>query len=373
VMLRDADGRVVAANPAAEALLGLSNDQLYGRASMPADWDVLRSDGTPWPAEQVPDLVTLTTGVALRDQMLGVPRVGGGRRWLRVNTAAARDDREGAVQYVVSSLTDETPRHTALLAAGWERDSKRVRTQAVLDAGGPQIVVQPIVDLSSGAVVGGEALSRFSGQPAQGPDTWFADAADVGMGTELELAAVRSALEVLTLTPQDRYLSVNVSPATATSSAFFELLADAEALSRQLVLELTEHEGVSDYAALRTALAPLRARGVRLAVDDAGAGYASLSHILNLRPDIVKLDISLVRDIHEDPARRALVAGLLTFAQEIGACLVAEGIETAHELAALRAVGVTHGQGYYLGCPAPLPHDLVAVPQQAGPLQVVGR
>jgi EAL domain-containing protein (putative c-di-GMP-specific phosphodiesterase class I) len=305
--------------------------------------------------------------VALRDQMLGVPRDGGGRRWLRVNTAATRDEREGAVQYVVSSLTDETERHAALIAAEQEREGKRVRIQAVLDAGGPEIVVQAIVDLRTGAVVGGEALSRFSGQPTQPPDKWFADAASVGMATELELAAVRSALDVLTLTPQDRYLSVNVSPATATSSAFFELLAGVGASTRRLVLELTEHEDVADYATLRTALAPLRAQGVRLAVDDAGAGYASLRHILNLRPDIVKLDISLVRDIHSDPARRALMAGLLMFAQEIGACLVAEGVETAQELAALRTVGVTHGQGYHLGYPAALPHGIVAVPQPAGP------
>jgi PAS domain S-box-containing protein len=355
VMLHGADGAVLTTNPAAEALLGLSGDQLRGRAAIHPDWTVLRADGTPWPIEDTPAMTTLRTGEPQRDRMLGVHLPGGDRRWLRVSSSAQRADGHAPVRNVVTSLTDETQRHAELLAGTRDRDDKRRRIQAVLDSGGPQILVQPIVELRSGAVIGGEALSRFSGPPNQGPDTWFADAADVDLGAELELLAVRVALEKLNAMPRNTYLSVNVSPAVATSAELFDLLGSAHADTERVVLELTEHADVADYPALLTGLVHLRALGVRIAVDDTGAGFSSLRHILNLRPDIVKLDLDLVQGIHNDPARRALAAGLLVFAQEIGAYLVAEGIETANELAALRDIGVTHGQGYHLGHPAPLP------------------
>jgi EAL domain-containing protein (putative c-di-GMP-specific phosphodiesterase class I) len=122
-----------------------------------------------------------------------------------------------------------------------------------------------------------------------------------------------------------------------------------------LVLELTEHADVDDYPTLHNALACLRSGGIRVAVDDTGSGFASLRHILNLRPDIIKLDLALVRDINQDPARRALAQGMLTFASEIGAEIVAEGIETTAELAVLQDIGIPHGQGYLLGRPAALP------------------
>jgi EAL domain-containing protein (putative c-di-GMP-specific phosphodiesterase class I) len=312
--------------------------------------------------------VTFKTGIAQRDRILGVPQPDGRRRWLRVNTTAARDSEHGRVQYVVSSLTDETERHTVQQAAAQDRELKRVRVQAVLDAGGPQIVVQPIVDLHTRAVVGGEALARFARPPVQSPDRWFADASAVGLGQQLELAAVRAALTVLAATPDPTYLSINVSPATATSDALFEVLNRGDGTATRVVLELTEHSSVTDYPTLRSALLRLRTLGVRVAVDDAGAGFASLSHILNLRPDIVKLDIALVRGIHADPARRALATGLLIFANEIGASLVAEGIETEDELTALCEVGISHGQGFYLGRPAAQPrNESVPAPRPAEP------
>ena len=121
------------------------------------------------------------------------------------------------------------------------------------------------------------------------------------------------------------------------------------------MLELTEHAGIADYNELAEALAPLRESGVRLSVDDAGAGFASLRHILNLRPDIIKLDIGLIRGIDADPARRALASALVGFAAEIGAVIVAEGIETPDELATLCALRVTYGQGYHLARPGGLP------------------
>lgn len=355
VLLRGADEKVVAANPAALRLLGLTADELLGRAPMPAHWKPIWSDGSAIAPGETPAMVTLKSGVPQRDQMVGVGLPGGERRWLRVNTSAMRDGDDGPVQYVVTSMADETERHTAQLVAWHDHQTRRARVLAVLEAGGPLIVVQPIVDLRTGEVVGAEALSRFADAPIQGPDKWFADADAVGLGIELELAAVRQALATLAVLPAPHYLSVNVSPGTATSPELFDLLGGAGIQRNRIVLELTEHTGVADYSSLLAALELFRALGVRVAVDDTGAGFASLSHILNLRPDIVKLDVALVRGIHHDPARRALAAALLSFATEIGAYLVAEGIETEDELAALREVGVTHGQGYYLGYPGPLP------------------
>ena len=358
VLLQGADGRVVAMNPAAQVLLGLSAGQLHGRDAVHPDWMVLRPDGTEWPVAETPAMVTLSTGVAQRDQMVGVRLPGGERRWLRVNTSAQRTRHTGEIQHVVSSMTDETQRHNAQLALSLDRDTRRRHIQAVLDDGGPQILVQPIVDLTTGAVVGGEALSRFAGSPAQGPDRWFADAIDVGFGSELELTVVRLALAKLKAMPGSAYLSINMSPSTASSTAFVDLLGSSEVALDRVVIELTEHSDVSDYALLRIALANLRDMGVRIAIDDTGAGFASLSHVLKLRPDIVKLDIDLIRGIHTDPARRSLVSGLLIFAKEIGTQLLAEGIETADELSTLREIGVMYGQGYYLGTPALLPLPL---------------
>lgn len=353
VLLRGADQRVMAINPAAEDLLGLSLEQLQGSVALPPGWEMVGADGSPWAIEDAPGAVTVRTGVLQRDQLMGVPGPGGGRRWLRVSTRATREPTDDSVQYVVSSLTDVTGSHLAQVAAQQHRDTTRRRIQAVLDDGGPQIVVQPIKDLRTGAIVGAEALSRFQGPFVQGPDRWFNDAAAVGLGVELELSAVQRALAVLPHVPGPGYLSINVSPAAATSPELLDLLS-AAGLPTQRALELTEHTDVADYGSLLLALARLRALGCRIAVDDAGAGFASMSHILHLRPDIVKLDISLVRDIHRDPARRALAEGMLMFVKEIGGCLVAEGIETADEVAALVGVGLTHGQGYFLGRPAPV-------------------
>jgi EAL domain-containing protein (putative c-di-GMP-specific phosphodiesterase class I)/PAS domain-containing protein len=353
VILQGADGHLVALNPAAEMLLGQDAEQL-GSTPEP-DWQFLRPDGTPWPFAQTPPMVTLATGEAQRDAMVGVHLPGGSRRWLRVNTSAERATPDGPIRFVMSSMTDETRRHDDYLAGRLERDDKRARVEAVISAGGPQIVVQPIVDLRSGAVIGGEALSRFAGPLIQGPDRWFADAADIGLGAELEMLAVRGALDEMALMPSGTYLSVNVSASTALCTDLLDLLGGPDVDAGRVVVELTEHSDVDDYPLLHLALARLRSFGVKVAVDDTGAGFASLSHLLALRPDIVKLDLDLVRGIHLDPARRALATGLLAFAEQIGAYLVAEGIETEHELAALRSIGVTHGQGYYLGRPAPLP------------------
>ena len=234
-------------------------------------------------------------------------------------------------------------------------EATRARVLDVLrDDGGLQMVFQPIVELVSGAVVGYEALARFAGDPGRGPDVWFAEAADAGLAEELEIAAVRAALRHAGQVPAGAFLSVNVSPGVARSEALADLLSGS---ASRLVVEVTEHEEVRDYDMLLRAIAPLRRRGVRLAVDDAGAGFSSLQHILKLEPEVIKLDMALVRGIDGDPVKRALASSLVTFAGEIGSTIVAEGIETAGELDTLAALGIAWGQGYFLGRPAPLAED----------------
>jgi EAL domain-containing protein (putative c-di-GMP-specific phosphodiesterase class I) len=138
--------------------------------------------------------------------------------------------------------------------------------------------------------------------------------------------------------------------------------ASTESDGNRLVLEMTEHAVVEDYDALQAALAQLRRFGIRVAVDDAGAGFASLRHILSLVPEFIKLDRSLTSGIDSDLPKRALARGLISFAQEIGTSVIGEGVETASELEALRELGVGFAQGYYLGRPVPL--DDVAAAKQ---------
>lgn len=248
-------------------------------------------------------------------------------------------------------------------AEAWR--TKRERIERVLSEHRLTPVFQPVVHLPSRSVVGVEALARFPLEPARGPDRWFAEAAEVGLGVPLELLAVRTALRALDSLPETVFLAVNVSPTTVLSAELAEILTGPAC--RRLVLELTEHVQVEDYDALAAALELPRARGVRLAVDDTGAGFASLQHLLGLAPDVVKLDISLTRGVDRDAARRALAGALVLFTAEIGAILVAEGVETASELEVLEQLGVQYAQGYHLGRPGPLPGAVRGVVQRNVP------
>jgi EAL domain-containing protein (putative c-di-GMP-specific phosphodiesterase class I)/FixJ family two-component response regulator len=232
------------------------------------------------------------------------------------------------------------------------REDRRARVQHVIKEDRLSLVYQPIVDLPTREPVGYEALARFPVEPVRGPDRWFADALDIGLGTELELAAVKQALAAQKLLPTTAFVAVNVSPATALSGKLSALLDSADAA--RLVIELTEHVLVDDFDALGKALATLRGQGVRLAVDDTGAGYAGFRHLLGLNPDIIKLDVSLTRGIDTDPARRALAAALVKFADDTDATLIAEGVETGTELTTLIDLGIGWAQGYHLARPAPL-------------------
>jgi EAL domain-containing protein (putative c-di-GMP-specific phosphodiesterase class I) len=230
----------------------------------------------------------------------------------------------------------------------------RQRVEEVLADGGLSIVVQPIYSLETGRVVGVEALSRFAGEPAQGPDKWFAEAHRHGLGVALEVLAVETALRVASALPAEVYVSVNVSPETLTSAALRAAVTTGAIPADRIVLELTEHASVDDYDPLTEALSDLRGRGMRLAIDDAGAGFASFRHILRLRPDLIKVDQAITRGIHNQPAHRAFAAALVMFGLDVGSVtIVAEGIETAEELRTIASLGIDAAQGYFLGRPAP--------------------
>jgi EAL domain-containing protein (putative c-di-GMP-specific phosphodiesterase class I) len=241
------------------------------------------------------------------------------------------------------------------------------RIQSVLSRRAITMAFQPIADLRTGKVVGLEALSRFEGEPRRSPDRWFAEASEVGLGSDLELAAVELALTSLDVVPEDMFVSVNVSPQYLADGLLESVLSGRDL--HRIVVELTEHSKVDDYGPLLDVVGALRARGVRAAVDDAGAGFASLQHILRLGPDLIKLDLSLTRDIDADPVRRALASCLVTFAFDVGAEIVAEGIETSSEQEALTSLGVGMGQGYHLARPGPLPapRQVVAAGDELAP------
>ena len=223
------------------------------------------------------------------------------------------------------------------------------------------VAYQPIWDFRTGRLCAFEALCRFSAEPYRSPDKWFAEAWAAGLGPDLECAVIATAVDALPALPNDVVVSVNASPETILSGRLPALLAHTAL--RRLVIEITEHAPVSDYEALRNAIAPLRRGGARVAIDDAGAGFASLQHIVQLKPEIIKLDIGLTRGVNSDPARRALAAALIYFAQETDSAIVAEGIETKAERDTLTALGVMRGQGYFLGRPVPL-HEAQALLRQ---------
>jgi EAL domain-containing protein (putative c-di-GMP-specific phosphodiesterase class I)/DNA-binding NarL/FixJ family response regulator len=233
------------------------------------------------------------------------------------------------------------------------RITKRARIRRVLEGGQLDIVFQPIVVLDSREIVGYEALSRFHVAPHRGPDEWFAEAHEVGLGPELELAAIRLACERSRVLPEGMFMAVNVSPVTTERPELLTLLAGCRV--HEVVLEVTEHAQVEDYRRFRVAIARVRELGARLAVDDAGAGFSSLRHILELDAELIKLDGSLTRSLEADPRRRSLAAALIEFGRESGASVLAEHIESELQLIELRRLGVTYGQGYHLGRPQRIP------------------
>jgi EAL domain-containing protein (putative c-di-GMP-specific phosphodiesterase class I) len=219
--------------------------------------------------------------------------------------------------------------------------------RAIIDAAAVRVALQPVIELRTGAVVGNEALSRFGGRVPT--DRWFKAANKYGLGDELERLCLGAALELLPRLPHEQFLAVNISPAALADKRVLGLL-DAAELSR-VVVEITEHEAVENYAVTRVVLGRLRAAGARIAVDDTGAGFASLRHVLMLQPEVIKLDIGLTRDVDVDRRQQALVRAVTAFAARVGATVLAEGVETQEQFDTLRSIGVRLGQGWHLGVP----------------------
>jgi EAL domain-containing protein (putative c-di-GMP-specific phosphodiesterase class I) len=232
------------------------------------------------------------------------------------------------------------------------REQTRERIARLIEGDGLGVALQPIVDLDSGRVVGAEALARFTdagGEPLPTEPT-FLDAHALGLGVALELAVIRLALGCQDRLPDGLYLALNVSPAVLGDDALEGIVARGEH-DRSLVVELTEHQPVEDYAQLDEALRRLRAHGVRVAVDDVGSGFASFRHVTRVNPEILKLDRTLVCGIDEDPVRQSLASAIVAFARDVGAIVVSEGIENQSELSCLMDLAVGCGQGFYLARP----------------------
>ena len=314
-------------------------------------WKARQEDGDYGRAMVASGLATLAY-VPLRDGeiVFGVISIGTGRR----------DD--AAVIERLPSLAAFATMAEAMLAPSLrtrlQARQERVTIAAILAERAVAPVFQPIVDLGTGRTLGYEALSRFD---AGRPDLVLAQAARVGLGIELEDLCIESALAAASRLPAGLFLSLNASPEYLLSGALERQLAG---IGRDVFLELTEHVEVSDYAALLAALEPLGSR-VRLAVDDAGAGFASLRHVLELRPDIIKLDRALIEGINADEPRMGLIAGLVSFGRIAGCQILAEGIETEAELVTLQALNVGLGQGYLLGRPVPI-GSIAAVHESSG-------
>ena len=229
-------------------------------------------------------------------------------------------------------------------------EAARQRVDHLLQRRTVDVALQPVIDLTTGRMVGTEALARFP--DGRSPDTWLAEAADTGQGLALDHLAFTSAIRHLKRLPSPCYLSVNATPELIMHGQLSDWLdAHAVPLDR-LVIEVTEHVKISSYAELHMCLAQMRERGARLAIDDTGAGYASFNHVLQLRPDIIKIDRSLITNVTEDPARRSIVTALVLLALDLDATVVAEGVETLPELTTLATLGVDCAQGYLLARPS---------------------
>ena len=276
------------------------------------------------------------------DRILGVVSMG----------TTHKEDAERLAQRL-STLTEFGVVSAALmgpmLTDHWHQAEIRSQLEAIIANRAFAPVFQAVVVLKTREIVGFEALTRFT--DGTRPDLRFMDADRAGMSIRLETACIGEQLEAASWLPPGTWVSLNVSPSLA--AAIVPLISALEHADRDVVLEITEHVEIADYRKLVGALDLVRGRA-RLAVDDAGAGYAGLRHILELRPQFVKLDLSLVRNVDTDPARQAMVAGMAHFARNAGCELIAEGIETEEELTELARLGVSLGQGYLFGRPGPI-------------------
>ena len=228
----------------------------------------------------------------------------------------------------------------------------RAVIESVIENGAFRLAYQPIVHLDTGTVSGVEALCRFNDGAAT--ERRFRQSERLGVAAELDFVIIRRVLEELPALP-DGYLAINLSPPTLLDERLGEMLLAPPVPANRIVIEVTEHARIPDYERAERILGVIRRSGIRLAVDDAGAGYSTFRHILSLRPDMIKMDRSITHDVDSDPARRTLATALVMLGGEIGATVIAEGVETMEEAAALQRAGIRRGQGFALARPGGLP------------------
>jgi diguanylate cyclase (GGDEF)-like protein/PAS domain S-box-containing protein len=291
--------------------------------------------------------VSASVGVAVSEAGVGDVEELLHRGDLAMYDAKRNGKRRLAVYAPEMSEADRQAHRPPVWFAGTEEHRAEV-VSVLEDPDALTIVFQPIVDLRNGRVAGYEALTRFNRTPYRPPDQWFAKAHRSGLGYALEAKALAAALAVPGR-PAGTYLALNLSPSSLIDS---DVRAALPVRLDGIVIEITENELVSSDPALKDAIADLRERGARIAVDDAGAGYAGLTHVMRLAPDIIKLDRNITSGLDTDPVKAALVSSFVRYARDIEATILGEGIETIAELTRLAELDVAFGQGYLIARPA---------------------
>jgi PAS domain S-box-containing protein len=336
----DVDGVITFSSPGVSGLLGYQADEVVGRSA----FELLHDDGESSDAHR---LLTkhLSSRTGWGDAVLRWRHRDGSPVMLHGSAVAITDPKGQVVGYRGARrlAADVAPSHLEIA-------DRRERIDAVLATRDVDMALQPLVSLVTGEVSGVEALARF--RDGRGPDQWFADASACGRAKELDELTFMAALTHFETVPDPVYLSVNAGPELLVDPSFRRRLFESGAPLDRLFVEITEHVRVADYPALNAAVACLREKGVRFAIDDTGAGYASLNHVLQLRPETIKLDRALIDGVDTDPARRSLVTALVLLALEIGASVTGEGVETEDQLSALSTLGVDQAQGYLLARPS---------------------
>ena len=339
VYVIDPGGRFVYSSDASREFLGYHPRELLGREAR----SLLSPLDVPHIDSRVGDVPQNVNVVVVRGRHRD-----GRDHWFEVTIAPVLGVDQDILGYGGTARLVTDGRHPAIL-----RELHRRETTELLRTEALTIAFQPIIDLNTGLVVGVEALSRFASRPEVSPDVVFAEAQDAGLGLDLELLAVRRALSEARLLDPSLYVAINVSPSVLANPSLTDALQAAGIDLDRIVVEVTEHASVTDYTTLTRSRQRLRDLGVRLAIDDAGAGYASLRHVVTLSPDIIKIDRALIADVDSDRARRALVMAVVVYAMEIGTTMViGEGVETPEELDVLKSLGADAAQGYLLGRPS---------------------
>jgi PAS domain S-box-containing protein len=331
-------------------MLGYTPEELIGTSAYayfhPDDLALIQASHVE--ALNNPELTTMTYRSRRKD---------GAYVWFESRMRTRRDPRTAEVEEIHCATREISALERLAELDRRALDQAHQRVSRCIEEGGPSIAFQPIYHLERRAIVAVEALARFEGEPSQGPDVWFAEAWKSGLGLELELLAIRSAIAGFAALPEEWVLTVNASAETVQADELLEIVGD---LSARLVIEVTEHADLADAKPFITGVTRLRDRGVRIAIDDVGTGFSGLSRLLDLDPDVIKLDLSLTRHIDHDDRRGSLTTSLVAFGRDSRIDVVAEGIETEAELEALMARGVRYGQGYYLGRPTQALDELSA-------------